>query len=133
MSVDKSSRPDRPSVLDIIREITRPGNEVPTDKPEPPPPAESSVVHETERQRAFASLKAFTDHHNGKRHWSIFMMFAIGSLIGFQMIILGLVGAGCWDFKEYQWLLPALLVQNFLQVIGLAQVVVKSLFDSYKE
>ncbi len=49
-------------------------------------------------------------------------------MILFQWLLLGLVGVGIWDFTKYEWLLPVLLVQNLGQIIGLALVVVKSLF-----
>jgi len=51
----------------------------------------------------------------------------------FQMFLLMMVGWGWWDFTKYDWLLPMLLVQNFAQIVGLALVVVRSLFDSFKE
>ena len=45
------------------------------------------------------------------------------------MILLVLVGSGVLDFKGYDWLLPALLVQNLAQIVGLASYAVKHLFS----
>lgn len=50
-------------------------------------------------------------------------------MIGYQMILLVLVGHGALDFKDYDWLLPALLVQNLAQIVGLAIYAVRHLFS----
>ena len=123
------------TVADLLREIgAKPEvNEVSTDRPEEPAPSEGQEEDEVSRQLKFARLNAFTNHHSGKRHWSIFMMGVLASLILFQMLLLGMVGAKYWDFTKYDWLLPLLLVQNLAQIIGLAHVIVKALFDSFKE
>lgn len=57
------------------------------------------------------------------------MLWTIGCIIGYQMILLIFVGLGALDFKEYDWLLPALLVQNLAQIVGLASYAVKHLFS----
>jgi hypothetical protein len=49
-------------------------------------------------------------------------------MIAFQMLLLWLVGSGRWSFEKYTWLIPALLVQNLGQIVGLALFVVKALF-----
>lgn len=123
----------RPSVADLLKEIGDGGNAVPTDKPEEPAPSEGKVDDEITRQLSFAKLTAFTNHHESKKHWSLFMMATMAALVLFQMILLAKVGAGKWDFTAYEWLLPLLLVQNFAQIVGLALVVVKALFDNFKE
>ncbi len=56
-------------------------------------------------------------------------MISIGSIIGFQMLILLLVGTNILDFRDYDWLLPALLIQNLVQIVGLAVYAVRSLFS----
>lgn len=79
-------------------------------------------------ERAWAHLQGLQDHYSHKKNWSTFLMLVLGGMIGFQWVLLGCVGMGYWDFTKYQWLLPILLVQNLGQIIGLAFVVVKSLF-----
>lgn len=79
-------------------------------------------------ERAWAHLKGLQDHYRHKKNWSIFLMVILGGMIGFQWILLAMVGWSEWDFTKYEWLLPILLVQNLGQIIGLAFVVVKSLF-----
>lgn len=59
-------------------------------------------------------------------------MGLMGVMILFQSYLLLKVGVGDWDFSKYEWLLPALLVQNLAQVVGLAVFVVKALFKDLK-
>ena len=124
---------ETPTKSEVLAEIHKQGAVVATDRPEPLPPTERDARLETERELAFARLRAFTAHHDSKRHWSFFMMVVIGGLIAFQAFLLVMVGTGLWDFTKYEWLLPLLLVQNLAQIIGLAHVAVKALFDSFKE
>lgn len=121
-----------PSKQDVLDEILRQGGSPPTDKPEPPAPIEDDN-RETARELAYAKLLAFQRHHSSKGHWSIFMMAVLAGLVIFQIVLLIMVGQGKWDFTRYEWLLPLLLVQNLAQIIGLAHVVVRALFDSFKE
>ena len=59
-------------------------------------------------------------------------MGLMGVMILFQSYLMFKVGVGDWDFSKYEWLLPALLVQNLAQVVGLAVFVVKALFKDLK-
>lgn len=79
-------------------------------------------------QAEYAHLSGLIDHYEHKGKWSYFLMLLLTAMISFQCVLLGLVGLGIWDFTKYEWLLPALLVQNLGQIIALAYVVVKSLF-----
>lgn len=79
-------------------------------------------------ERAWVHLQGLQDHYKHKGRWSGFLMLVLAGMILFQWVLLGFVGAGKWDFTKYEWLLPILLVQNLGQIIGLAFVVVKSLF-----
>jgi hypothetical protein len=81
-----------------------------------------------EAEVAWANLSGLQDHYKFKGHWSVFLMVVLGSMTVFQWLLLVMVGFGLWDFTSYDWLLPALLVQNLGQIIGLAFIVVKSLF-----
>lgn len=56
-------------------------------------------------------------------------MAAIGAMVLLQFAILFPVGFGWLDFTPYDWLLPALLVQTFGQVTGLAVYAVRYLFS----
>jgi hypothetical protein len=70
----------------------------------------------------FVHLKGLEDHYKHKSYWSKFLMTLIGAMFFFQMILLYKVGIGEWSFEKYQWLIPALLVQNLAQIVGLAAV-----------
>lgn len=79
-------------------------------------------------EKDYIHLRGLVDHYEHKGRWSYFLMGLMFVMIGFQSLLLYKVGVGAWSFKDYQWLLPALLVQNLAQVVGLAHFVVKSLF-----
>ena len=81
-----------------------------------------------ESQERYAHLKGIQDHYKHKGRWSNFLIFVMFGMVAFQSTLLGLVGAGIWDFTAYAWLLPILLGQNLAQIIGLAVFVVKALF-----
>lgn len=86
-----------------------------------------------EVEERYEHLIGLRDHYRHKRGWSVFLACVMSVMIGFQILLLALVGAGIWTFAEYDWLLPALLVQNLAQVIGLAVIVVKSLFKDMRD
>lgn len=81
-----------------------------------------------ESERKYTHLRGLRDHYRHKGWWSFFLMALMSVLVLFQCFLLWKVGAGSWDFKSYDWLLPALLVQNLAQIVGLATFVVRSLF-----
>jgi hypothetical protein len=81
-----------------------------------------------ESQISYAHLRGIQDHYRHKGRWSSFLMLLMCGMVVFQSTLLGLVGAGIWDFTRYDWLLPLLLGQNLAQIIGLAVFVVKALF-----
>lgn len=81
-----------------------------------------------DRQRGYQHLLGLQRHYEHKSKWSYFLMAMMAGMLGFQSILLGLVGARIWDFTGYAWLLPALLVQNLAQIAGLCVIVVQSLF-----
>jgi len=83
-----------------------------------------------DQEAKYVRLQALRDHFAHKGKWSYFLMFLMLLLVGFQCLLLGLVGGKVWDFSDYDWLLPLLLVQNFAQIVGLAVFVVRSLFTS---
>ena len=80
-------------------------------------------------QASYAHLQGIRDHYWHKSKWSFLLMFAILGMLVFQSVLLWSVGRGYLDFSKYDWLLPALLVQNLGQVIGLAVYAVRYLFS----
>jgi hypothetical protein len=81
------------------------------------------------QQVQYAHLTGIRDHYRHKGRWSNFLIAAIAAMLLFQSFLLYKVGKGHWVFVEYEWLLPALLVQNLAQVVGLAVWAVKYLFS----
>jgi len=82
-----------------------------------------------EGQAQYAHLKGIQDHYKLKERWSNFLIGAIAAMLVFQSVLLMMVGLGKWDFSKYEWLLPALLVQNLAQVVGLSVWAVRYLFS----
>ncbi len=82
-----------------------------------------------DQQVKYAHLVGIQDHYRHKGRWSNFLMGAIALMLVFQGVLLSLVGCGIWDFSQYRWLLPALLIQNLTQVVGLSVWAVKYLFS----
>lgn len=64
-------------------------------------------------------LNGLQEHYKHKSGWSTFLMLCMGGMIVFQSILLFLVGLDWLDFTKYKWLLPALMVQNLGQIVGL--------------
>jgi hypothetical protein len=86
--------------------------------------ASQLYVHEKARQEA-VSARIKNDQ---KQHWSWFIMACIAIMIGAQTSFIYAAGAGILDFKNYPWLLPIYFAQNFAQMVGLAYIVIKSIF-----
>lgn len=81
-----------------------------------------------EEQKGYARLVGLQRHYRHKSQWSYFLMVMMLGMIGFQSFLLWKVGTGAWNFATYDWLLPALLVQNLAQIAGLCVIVVQALF-----
>jgi hypothetical protein len=89
-------------------------------------------VASIEGRRAYEHLKGLQRHYSHKSKWSYFLMATMSVMIWFQSYLLYKVGTGQWNFTQYDWLLPALLVQNLAQIAGLCLIVVKALFKDQK-
>lgn len=76
---------------------------------------------ELDGKRAFFRLR---------KHWSAALMVWISSFIAFHVSITIAVGLGSLDFLEYQWLIPLITVENFLQIVGMGYVVVRFLYPN---
>lgn len=87
----------------------------------------------SESESKYVHIKGLVDHYKHKGWWSFWLLFLIMSMMLFQCILLVLVGLNKLSYDKYQWLLPALLVQNLAQVVGLAVFVVKSLFKDMRD
>ncbi|TKV75600.1 hypothetical protein D0C28_07510 [Rhizobium sp. AU243] len=63
-----------------------------------------------------------------RHRWSTAMVWWISILIGFNIAITVAVGANRLNFDNLQWFITAVLVQTFLQIVGLGYVAVNYLF-----
>lgn len=62
-------------------------------------------------------------------NWSTIIMVWITSLILFNIALTVAVGAGWLDFTNMQWFITTVLVETFLQTVGLGYIAVKYLFS----
>lgn len=132
MSSDEVSQKDDeelPGVADLKREVSRSSS---TQISEEEKFIEDFSRRSLEGEREYAHLRGLVDHYNHKGRWSWFLIALMAFMVGFQSLLLSLVGAGIWSFEKYSWLIPTLLVQNLAQIVGLAVFVVKSLFKDIK-
>lgn len=122
---DDIEKLDLPSASDVLKQVTA---------------GEHRYIFETNFEKRFsarsvqsetdyAHLRGIEDHYKHKKHWSWFVIFIMFLMVGFQMVLIVKVGRGTWDYKDYDWLLPTLMIQYFGQIVGLAWLIVKSLFS----
>jgi hypothetical protein len=88
-----------------------------------------------EAEKRLTDAKAKAVEVNGRQQffdlrgrWSKWLIWWITGLLGFHVLLTGLVGYKILDFKDYQWFLPMVVAQNFLQIVGMGYVVVKFLY-----
>lgn len=60
--------------------------------------------------------------------WSWCIITWISTLIFFHIAITFLLGMNILDYQGYSWFLPTLLLENFLQIIGMGYIVVNFLY-----
>jgi hypothetical protein len=59
----------------------------------------------------------------------MFLQYCIGASLAFQIAITIAVGLGYLNYKEYKWFLPIVVSENFIQILGLAAIVLKWIFS----
>jgi len=69
-------------------------------------------------------------YYSLRDQWSWFLRFLLGVMVLFQFLITGAIGLQIVDFFEYKTFLYAILVENFLQIVGMSIIVVKFLFPT---
>lgn len=74
-------------------------------------------------------LQGISDFYRSRRQWSGFLIGCIAVSLLFQMVLTFLVGFKILDFTQYQWFLPIVASENFVQIVGLAIIVLKWLFS----
>jgi len=91
----------------------------------------AAAQQEAERRAAAAlhHVQGIQDFYKSRRLWSRFLVFCIGISLAFQIVLTVLVGAKVLNFVEYKWFLPVIISENFLQIVGLATIVLKWIFS----
>jgi len=62
--------------------------------------------------------------------WSNWLIFWICVLILFQIVVTFLIGTKTLNFTDYQWFLPLVITENFLQIVGMGVIIVKFLYPA---
>lgn len=78
---------------------------------------------------ALAHLRGLRAFYTLREKWSYFILGCIAVLLIFHITLAFMVGLKKLDFTSYEWFLPIVATENFLQIIGLAIIVVKFLFS----
>ena len=79
-------------------------------------------------EEAWIRARGLEAHFRHKSLWSSVLIFTIAWMVIFESILVWCVGVGWWDFTQYSWLIPTLMIQFLAQIVGLGLLVVKSLF-----
>lgn len=95
--------------------------------------AEDEWVHDAhdklwEARLRWTKVRGMRDHFIHKGWWSGCLLGTIMWMVFFESLLVACVGFGWWDFSEYSWLVPTLMIQFLAQIVGLGLLVVKSLF-----
>ncbi len=89
-------------------------------------------AEEFNSEESLTHLDGLKDFYKLRKKWSWSIFGFIVALIAFQIIITSLVGLNILNFEKYPLFLPLVISENFIQIIGLALIVVKFLFSNPK-
>ncbi|MCH9844863.1 MAG: hypothetical protein K0U39_05075 [Alphaproteobacteria bacterium] len=79
-------------------------------------------------QRELVELKGREAFFKLRKNWSWFIFSWITGLILFHAILTLLLGLGYMDFQKHKNFLPMIIIEHFLQIVGMGYVVVKFLY-----
>jgi hypothetical protein len=115
----QEARPSSPDVLS--RGVVKSGGD------------ESLAAREQHVQRLASAadrhLEGLRDFYTSRRQWSVFLIVCIAISLVFQISITVLVGLNLLNYTEYKWFLPIVVSENFIQILGLAAIVLKWIFS----
>ncbi len=80
-------------------------------------------------KRIEAENEAFGLYHELRRHWSKLLSWILSILVGFEIVLAVAIGLGKLTFHN-PTVLDLLVVETFLQIVGLCWLVVHYLFPS---
>ena len=97
--------------------------------------AESQEEQNPGKEQGLAAAAAQAVEVIGRRRyfelrdtWSSWIIKWITTLIAFNSFVTVAVGFKWLDYSDYEWFITAVLVQTFLQIVGLGAVAVAYLF-----
>lgn len=90
---------------------------------------ESEIRAQQLTAAALYHVRGLQDLYASRRLWSIFLVCCITASLAFQIGITIAVGLKLLDFTQYRWFLPIVASENFIQIVGLALIVLKWLFS----
>jgi hypothetical protein len=99
-------------------------------EPTPVPAGYSRLNDEAE---ATIRRDGLTQFYGLRRMWSGWLIAWVSVLICFQIVLTFSIGLGLLDYRDYDWFLPLVTAQNFLQIVGMAIVVVRFLHSGSKQ
>jgi hypothetical protein len=70
--------------------------------------------------------KSYFDLRKG---WSWALIIWISILVTFNIALTALVGLGILSFEKYQWFITTVIVETFLQIVGMGYIAVNYLFS----
>jgi hypothetical protein len=123
---DETPAASNPSVDDLLKDVGEAATEEPRGSQDQF--EQRVLIRSLDGAAKLAHLVGLKSHYQHKSYWSTCLLMLVIGLMVFQSVLIVFVGLNRMDFNNYQWLLPALLVQNLAQVVGLAVFVVRALF-----
>lgn len=118
---------DTPSADDLRDELLQEVEEVPA------PATEEDVEQESQQEQARIRTEGLAQFYGLRVTWSKWLIGWISLLITFQVILTFAVGLKAVDFTGFETFLQLTVGQNFLQVVGLAIIVVRFLHSNKSE
>lgn len=74
--------------------------------------------------------KGWENFYKLRNKWSIYLMITLGLMIFFQTALTVAVGLHWLDFTNYKNLIYVVISENFIQIVGMAYIVVEYLFKN---
>lgn len=99
----------------------------------PAPAIEVGVVDESRREQNRIRVAGLAQFYGLRVVWSKWLIGWVSALIVFQVVLTVAVGLKALDFTGFETFLQLTVGQNFLQVIGLAMIVVRFLHSAKGE
>jgi hypothetical protein len=98
-----------------------------------PSPVPDGYARLSDEAEAAIKRDGLTQFYGLRRMWSGWLIAWVSVLICFQIVLTFAIGFGLLDYREYGWFLPLVTAQNFLQIVGMAIVVVRFLHSGAKQ